>query len=831
MTDKAINECGQHGFSRRSFIKGAAVLGAAGALTGCSASDDVLNAANETASKAGQEQIFSGACRSQCVQGCYLNVHVRDGQVVRTTAGDIAEEPRFNRICPKGLSHPARVYSAERLQYPMRRVGERGEGKFERITWDEAIKEITDKWKGYREEFGPESIVFFLGSGNTGLLGGGTADGSVMQHLQTVMGACSLLPDRDIAFQDRMAKMFGPGSAMSDPADWCNANHVVIWGTNPTVSCKQIIRFYLDAKEAGAQLTCIDIGYNTNVAKSDWFVPVNPATDGALALGVLREVIDNNWQDTEFVRAHTDAPFLVKDDNTFLRRSDLGVAPEEGPVNPQTGKPTVIDPELVWDEATQSALPHTEAEKPSLDGVPAEVEGFAVRSVYSMLIDRINEWTVEQASEISGVSIEDIKRLARMYGQEGPVTTCMNQGLNHYFNGIYSYECVFALMLLTGNIGKSGAGLGSGAGNFGISNAKGCVNQPSSTGEKPMGPGRNLNWTAIYDIVHTQTYLEKPFPVKALYCSCTNIVSNQTEQNETKKMLDEFDFVVVQEMTMNDTALYADILLPACHWFEAEDLRVRAYNMPYLVYNERAIEPLYESKPDFEVYKMLGEAMGYGEFFEFDEKDYINLWLDSPIAKKEGITYDTLRETKVARNHSIPVIALEGGKFPFPTGRARFWQEKIVPDYNIGQEIDESKEHLMLYWEPAREANLKAPIREKYPFTVLAEHMRTRNHTQWWDVDYMKEFERQPIARFNPEDAAELGIVEGDTVRLYNDRGSVTLLAVINAGQARKTINCPRSFLTREHIDGDFATISFNDYNQVSRNQCYFDQAVAVEKL
>lgn len=219
MTNKAINECEQHGFSRRSFIKGAAILGAAGALTGCSASDDVLNAASETASKAGQEQIFSGACRSQCIQGCYLNVHVRDGQIVRTTAGEMPNEPCFKRICPKGLSHPARVYSAERLQYPMRRVGERGEGKFERITWDEAIKEITDKWKGYREEFGPESIAFFLGSGNTGLLGGGTADGSVFQHLQAVMGACSVLPDRDIAFQDRMVKMFGPGSAFNDPAE------------------------------------------------------------------------------------------------------------------------------------------------------------------------------------------------------------------------------------------------------------------------------------------------------------------------------------------------------------------------------------------------------------------------------------------------------------------------------------------------------------------------------------------------------------------------------------------------------------------------------------
>ena len=829
MTD--ITSSKSSGFTRRSFIAGAAALTAAGALSGCSATAKGLAPHAADSSKAGVEEIFSGACRSQCIQGCYLNVHVRDGQIVRTTAGRIEEEPFYEHICPKGLSHPARVYSAGRLQYPMRRVGERGAGEFERISWDEAIREIADKWKGYREEFGPESIAFFMGSGNTAVLGGGTADGSVMQHLQTVMGACSVLPDRDIAFQSAMSKMFGPGAAFVSPKEWSGANHIVIWGCNPAVSCKRMMHLYLDAKEAGAQLTTIDIQYNTNVAKSDWYVPVHPATDGALVFGILSEVIAQGWQDSEFLRAHTEAPFLVKEDNTFLRMSDLGVPATEGPVNAMTGKPTVIDPEVVWDEATQSVKPYSEAEMPALEGIPGEVEGFRIRPVWSMILEAISAWTPERASETCGVPVEDIKRLARMYGQEGPVLTGMNQGLNHYFNAIYTYDAIFTLMLITGNIGKPSAGVISGGGSFGISNSKGCINQPSSKGEKPAGPGRDINWTALYGIVHDQEFLGKPFPLKSLYCSCTNIVSNQTEQNETIKSLQEIEFLVVQEMTMSDTALYADILLPACHWFECEDVRVRSYNMPYLLYNDRAIEPLYESKPDFDIYKMIGTAMGFGDFFDFTEKDYISLWLDSPVAKKEGVTYESLRETKIARNHQLKDNPLLGGKFFYQNGRAKLWTEKVVPEYNLGQEVDESKEHLLLYWEPAREANLEAPIREKYPYSVLGEHMRTRNHTQWWDVDYMKEYERQPVARFNPHDAKELGIAEGDTVRLYNDRGSVTLLATINAGQAPKTINCPRSFLTREHIDGDFATISFNDYNQVTRNQCYFDQAVAVEKL
>ncbi len=664
-----------HSFSRRNFIKGAAVLGAAGALTGCS--PQASNLAKTGSDAVPETKIYSGACRSQCIQGCYLDVHVRDGQIVRTTAGHIEEEPFYEHICPKGLSHPARVYSSERLQYPMRRVGERGEGKFERISWDEAIKEITDKWKGYTEEFGPESIAFFLGSGNTAVLGGSTADGSVMQHLQTVMGACSVLPDRDIAFQSAMVKMFGPGAAFTSPLEWNQANHIVIWGCNPTVSCKRMMHLYLDAKDAGATLTTIDIQYNTNVAKSDWYVPVNPATDGALVFGVLSEILSQGWQDTEFLRAHTEAPFLVKDDNSFLRMSDLGVAPTTT-VNAQ-GKEVVVDPEVVWDEATQSARSHQEAERPALEGIPAEVEGFAVRPVWGMMVDAISEWTPEHASEICGTPVESIKRLARMYGQEGPVCTGMNQGLNHYFNAIYTYDLIFALMLITGNMGKTGSGLISGGGSFGISNSAGCINQPSSKGEKPQGPGRNINWTALYGIVHDQELLGKPFPLKSLYCSCTNIVSNQTEQNETIKALKEIEFLVVEDMTMNDTSLYADILLPACHWFECEDLRVRSYNMPYLLYNDKAAEPLYESKPDFDIYKMIGTAMGYGDFFDFTEKDYLSLWLDSPVAKKEGVTYDSIRETKIARNHQLKNNPFAGGRFFHQTGRAKFWSEKVVP--------------------------------------------------------------------------------------------------------------------------------------------------------
>ncbi len=815
-------------FSRRSFIKGAAVIGATGALAGCSPQGS--NPAS-TGGPAPETQIFSGACRSQCANGCYLDVHVRDGQVVRTTAGKFDDGPEFNRICPKGLSSPARVYSSERLQYPMRRVGERGEGKFERISWDEAIKEITDKWKGYIDEYGPTSVAFFLGSGNTGTLGGAAAEGSLCARLLNVLGVSRVLPDRDIATPMSHTYMFGaggPGCHGHRASDTVNADHFIIWAGDTAVSEKQRAHFILEARDRGADLIVIDIAFRTMAGKADKFIPIHPATDGALALGIIHEILEQGWEATDFLRNYSEAPFLVKDDGNFLRMSDFGVAPTTA--TDAQGKEVVVDPQVVWDEDTQTAVAYTRATKPALGNV-SEVNGTHVRTVMDMIREAADAWPLERVSEVTGVSVEDIKYLAHLYTQEGNVMTDMKYGLNHYNNGMYSSKCINSLLVISGQMGAPGRGMYTGEGNFGEGNTKAAVSLPSASGEKPKGVGATINWTDFCNIVQTGKKMGKDFPIKAFYATCTNIVSNQTEQNETIKALNAIDFIVVQEMTMNDTSLYADILLPACHWFETTDLRVRYYSNPYLLWNEKAVEPLYESKPDAEIYRMLADAMGYGDFFQFTDDEYLDVLLSTPWGKAHGVTIDKIREKNYLRCEVSDPVAHENGVFYTQSGKASFYRENPKPDYMMGQELDINKEKFSLFWEPAREADLDNPIREKYPFTICCEHMRTRTHTQWYDVDYMKEFERQPCCRINPEDAAELGIKEGDTIRLYNDRGSVTLLATINPGEQRKALHCPRSFLTREHIDGDLARTTFNDYNQACRNQSYFDCAVAIEKL
>ena len=156
------SETTHSGLTRRGFLKSAgAVVALSGfsGLVGCTRNYD-----KSLATTGSEDQIFYGTCRGNCAGGCALKIKVRNGFVVQTEMGEQAQ-PAFNRICPKGLSHAQRTYSSKRIQYPMRQVGGKGSGEWERISWDEAIEEITSKWKQYQSESGNASVVFSTATG------------------------------------------------------------------------------------------------------------------------------------------------------------------------------------------------------------------------------------------------------------------------------------------------------------------------------------------------------------------------------------------------------------------------------------------------------------------------------------------------------------------------------------------------------------------------------------------------------------------------------------------------------------------------------------------
>lgn len=851
----SISSMPSHSFTRRSFIKGAAVLTATGMLVGCTPSTNKMRSSDSpNAPEFVEDEIFSGVCRGNCAGGCFLDVHVRDGQVVRTTARDLPDT-RYNRICSKGITHVGRIYSSRRLMYPMRRVGERGQGEFERISWDEAFNEIVSKWNEYTSQYGPESMAIQYGSGNYAICSGVGLGGAVSRFMNAV--GCSYIPNNVDAAHGYMATKictFGLYGAQNEPADFLNSDTIICWGANPSVSQPHVMHFILEAQKKGAKYIVIDTMFNANAAKADKFIAVNPSSDGALAFGILKILFDNNWIDEDFVRNHTSSPFLINQTTKKLVvMSDFGVAPTVKK-DPATGEDAPYDPYAVYDEIAGGIVSVDDSTRAAYTAV-ADANGIPVTTVFDNLVNIASAYTAERVTELTGVSAEDLQMLAEEYAKTDKINTYAMFGDNHYINGHYNYWPIYAVSWMTGHVGNPGNACGFAECIPVTANLAGTL-YADTEGNPLPGMGAEYIDNKINALLDTDTYggwkVSENYdesvpasgnvdvnedgtaatPLKGVYVMCSNPMTNHANHAYTEEWFKKLDFVVVADMNMTETAKYADILLPVAHWFEQEDLFTSYASHLYMLLQEKAIEPIGEAKPDYEIWKELANRLDHPALFgDMDPEDYIKLWIESDANAAMGITFDELMDKKAIKYMPTDdYISYPDGVFNTPTGRGMLYTDSPKPAYDIGQRIDYSKE-LAPYWEPSIEADVQSPIRQTYPFYLLSEHMRTRTHSQWWDVDYLKEYEPEPCVKMNPVDASEKGIKDGDTVRMFNGRGTVTMKAYTNAGLPRGMVASPRAWQAEEFIEGHFASLPTNEFNQVVANLSFNDVAVDIEKI
>ena len=299
------------GLTRRSFLKstGAVAAAAAAGSAGLLATSGVAQA---VAYEAGQtegdgEQIFCGVCRGNCSGTCKLNLHVVDGKIVKTSKRSFNSFPdgRVDRICLRGLSQVYNVYGPNRIQYPMRRVGERGSGEWERITWEEAIKEITDEWKRIQAEYGEQAIAYTRGSGNLGAISGVASP--MYNVFFNKINASMIKIARDQANTRGINRVVGNLGdwVLNDPSDFKNAKTLFVWGANITDAQIHDWHFVADAQDAGTKLVVIDPIMTQLAARADMWVPVKPATDAALALSMMHVMVTEDAVNKPFLRDST----------------------------------------------------------------------------------------------------------------------------------------------------------------------------------------------------------------------------------------------------------------------------------------------------------------------------------------------------------------------------------------------------------------------------------------------------------------------------------------------------------------------------------------------
>ena len=792
-------------FSRRSFIKGAAALAATGTLASI-APGQVL-AEEAPAAQAGSETIYRGACRAFCSGGCSLNLHVRDGVIVRTSAGDFPDNS-YKRICSKGLSEPCRVYAADRLQYPMRRTGERGAGEFERISWEEAIAEIAEKWQAIMEETGNSSIGIMTDTGNNCFLGSGImvmSVGSMVQRFKKAFGFTTIDSINDRANTTAITRMLGAeGTCQSnEPVDYKNSKTILVWNAMPATAQIQSAHFFTEAKENGTKIYWIDPVFNQSALLCDEWVPIRPGTDGVLAFAMLNAIVENGWQNTEFLKSSSDAAFLVKDeDGAFLRLSDLsdveaGSEEDDFVVMGEDGFPggakAVADPML---------------------DVVADIEGIAVTSAYRLLLDRAAQYDMATAAEITGIPEAKIVELAQAYACDTPAAIYSVFGGDHYYNGHWSFSCVLALSIFTGNLGRSGSFI-----ECFREHPTNILNLAEVTNVESARNSLYLPASKVPAVMEAGQLSGEDFALRSVYIHSANPLVNLGSRSDVIDWMSKLEFVVCTDIRMTDTCKYADILLPACGWFEYEDVCGRGIHHPYAIWNDKAIEPLYESKPDYEIFQMIARALGREEEFGFTEESWFHMLFDTDVARERGISYESLKEQKTVRMFAPEThIAYKNGFGGTATKRAQIYAENDNPTER------------MPYWEPPREAWAGSELQQKYPYQLMSAKPKFRTHTQWGNVEMFREYEPEPIVFMCPADAEANGIESGDVVRLFNDRGYVVIKAQVIPNLPQGVFQLTKGWSADDYIEGSYSDLTPLSTNPFCNNAPFFDVVVGIEK-
>lgn len=808
------------GLTRRSFLKSTAVVAGglwAGTALGCAPSKQAEDG-SDAATQQVNEEHYNVCCRPNCFNTCMMTATVRDGKLVKTAPADFPNK-EFNRICLRGLVSNENIYHPDRVLYPMKQTGERGSDKWERVSWDDAINDIATKIKGYRKDFGDSSIfktsgssVYHATSGTPGKLFG-------------TINACTMSGPLDAGNMYGIMRVFGYGGAPwpgNDQRDYVNAKNLFLWCNNLTDAQIQDWHFVADAIEAGTNVICIDPIYTQMAAKSHKWVPIRPGADLQLIMSMMYVMLDEDLMDWDFVKEHTVAPFLVKDaDGLFLRMSDLGVEPTEGPVDPTTGKPTVVDPYAVWDEAAGAAAELSTVAAPALEGA-FDVEGTPVHTAFSLLKDEIMKYAPAQASQMCDVPEDVIVELAHL-ACDGPVTHRVGWGTQAYDNGLAPHVAGATMAALAGQLGKPGANYSSAVW---MSWAGG--NKAATTPEQPA-TSPTIAYMNMPEVFESGQYLGEDIKPKALWVYSGNPLCTWCDTNTLRDdIFAKFELVVTVDYMMTDTARYSDYVLPCAHWFEYEDA-ITSGNTFHIIHSEKAIEPLGEALCDLDIMRKLAAALELpDDLFPESNEAFLREYFDSELAEKQGITYDALCEKNAIHAWGDHFMQWQDLKFATPSGRAEFYVEKPTA-YGVvsGKTPDLSREHLPTWFEP-REAWPTNPLHEQYPFVLMSERPRFRVHGQWAYNRILRELDPEPTVKINPADADEAGLADGTLVECYNDHGHAVAKLVLNEAIRPGTLVYPKSWQSDQHVAGGWSEPLSRETDAVLVNQSFMDCLVGI---
>jgi DMSO reductase family type II enzyme molybdopterin subunit len=803
---------------------------------------------------------------ANCIASCAWNLYVRGGIVWREEqsapyAASNPGLPDWNpRGCQKGASCSDLMLGGTRQAHPLRRVGARGGGRWKRISWDEALGEIARAMVDALVRRGGEGVVCELG----GNFDSGPTLASTLRFFRQI-GAPITDPTAhtgDLSVGGVIT--LGAGFTGGSSDDWFRSDTIVLWAFNPAVTRIPDAHFLNEARYRGARVVAVAPDFNQSAIHSDLWLSPRPGSDAALALAACQVIVEEDLYHADYLREQSDLPFLVRTDTgRFLRESDLSKGGRQ-------------DRFAFWDESqgalawapgsagsSERSLELRENLRPALE-TQAEVrlasgEKVAVRTVFSLLRERLEKLRPVQAERITGVAAGAIRRFARDFARAPSALILAGYGGCKNYHSDLIQRSQILLASLTGNLGKPGGGWRSGGyidlegigllamqdrlsllpllwlGARSYLDPKGVERQALSSyvsstifhtlhaglGEHRLAPEQGDPELPRPAAAYLQEALEKGHfpmapppgapPPEVLFSICGNVLRHsRMGQRVRDTLFAQAKLVVDVGFRISETARHADILLPAAGWYEKMGIKYLVGLVPYLTLADRAVPPLGESKPEWEIYSLLArevaaEARRRGvtqvrsfrgepcEITQLDDRfsdggrfppgadEEVLRFILGMSSASEGISLEDLRRRGGAvRVRALgpesptsnffteyrsdePVVPLREfaeNKRPYPTltGRQQFYVDH--PWFlELGEELPMHKE--------------PPPCGGDHPLMLTSGHTRWSIHSMWRDQPLMLHLQRgEPVVYLNAADARARGIADHDWVRVWNDLGS-----------------------------------------------------------
>jgi anaerobic selenocysteine-containing dehydrogenase len=702
-----------------------------------------------------------------CTSRCGVVATVEDGILTQVNADP--EHPN-GCICVKGAAAPEIVYSPDRLHYPMVRTRPKGDPDpgWTRITWDQALNLAALRLDDIKDNYGAEAVVFSRATT------AGTAsidfDGW-LQRLANAFGSPNLLTSNHICtWNRRFGSKYTFGVGMPLP-DFDQTQCMLIWGVNPPATSPAQALRVTRARRRGAKLIVIDPRKTTLAAKADCWLRVRPGADGELAMAMIHVLIEEKLFDEEFTRRWTNGSWLVRcDNNQLLTERDLQIS----------GSTTAY---MVWDEHDNAPVAIRRNGAAALFGsfTVHLSDGTAVncQPALQMLKDKAAAYAPEQSARITTVPPLDVIRAVRLFATEKPSSYCTWVGLEQDCDAMQTNRAVCCFYALTGQFDERGSNvLFATTPTHPITGrellAKDKADRRLGIAQHPLGPPADpgiVQAAAVYQAILN----ERPYPIKALVLFGSDPLLGHGDPLHGKAALEAVDFYIHVDTTLNPSAAFADLLLPATTCWEHEALmpsfEIAEDTLNWAQLRPAVAKPVGESRSDMEIIFDLAQRLGLAEQFFNGDVEAALMHQLTPA----GISTHELRQNPIGVRANVSTKNRKYAEIDPRTGRAKGFE---TPTRKL--EIY-STVFAKAGYPPLPEFHIRAGNTDpRYPLTLTFYRLVQFCDEQHRNIPRLRRSFPEPFAELHPQIARTEGVEDGEWILLETASGKIKLKAKFN---------------------------------------------------